>query len=349
MENAMKRVGAIVVCFSSIILLTTTSYGEPNVTGQKGLFRVTSAEVPKTGEVALSVHDEFFSQKNLLTSDSKLLKNSVRMAVGYTPLKFLEVSLGTNVESNQLDSNGKSTLAQTSGDLDLNVKGSYDGFLPELTVGGRARVIFYTTFDKIGYELGATSYGIDLLGTYDFTKWASSWPLKATLNIGYLIDNTEALLSDTPDSKPLKSDPPVAHYASDIRGDNVINIGLGFEVPLPEYYITPLLEFTVRYANTYSVYKESGNSNFDKVSFSQNPLILTPGIRVNPPVEGLNVDLGVDIGLSGKIKEDQGGGVTENVSVTPQWTALIAVSYAFTPVVKTTTPAPESQAPQPSP
>lgn len=344
MKKTTVRLGTMVMGFMACLFTASASFAEPNATGQNGLFRVTSAQVPPAGEFSLSVHDSYFSQKDLLSADYTLSKNTVRPTVGYTPLKFLEVSIGTNVESSKLSiSGGSSQIAQTSGDIDLNVKGSY-GVLPELTVGGRLRGIFYTTFEKIGYELGATSYGLDLLATYDFTQWAPSLPLKATVNVGYFLDNTGKLTTDVPDSKPLKSDPPVSLYASDIRGDNVINLGLGFEVPLQAYYITPLLEVAAQFANTYSIYKEN-DTHFETVTFTQNPLIITPGIRVTPPVEGLNVDVGVDIGLlSGKIKQDVGIGVTKDVSVTPQWTALLAVSYAFTPMVRKATPLPQPEA-----
>jgi len=338
----------MVICM--VIFQASTSFGEPNISGQRGLLRVTSAELPKTGEIAVSVHDGYFSQKDLLTSDFKLAKNSLRVTAGYTPMKFLEVSLGTNIESSWLTPSGGDTqVASTIGDLELNVKGGYE-LLPELALGGRVRGLFYTPFEPdSGYDMAATSFGIDLLATYNFTKWANPLPLKATLNIGYLVDNTGELLEDTPGDKPSKSDYPITHYAADIRGDNVINLGLGVEVPLPEYYITPLLEITTSFASSYSVYKESGNSNFDSVSLLQNPFIVTPGIRVTPPIEGLNVDIGVDIGLSGTIKEDVGIGSSQDVYVTPQWAVLAGISYAFTPVIKKAAPTPEPTAEPPKP
>jgi hypothetical protein len=169
------------------------------------------------------------------------------------------------------------------------------------------------------------------------------------LNIGYLVDNTGELLEDAQGDKPSKTDYPVTHYAADIRGDSVINLGLGVEVPLPKYYITPLLEITSSFASSYSVYKEGGNSKFDSVSLLQNPFIVTPGIRINPPIEGLNVDIAVDIGLSGTIKEEVGTGSSKDVYVTPQWAILGGISYAFTPVIKKATPAPEPAPAPPAP
>ncbi len=289
---------------------------EVSVTGQSGSINVPSAFITK-GRANIAVYDAYASQNNFLGQGNKLENNTVYGALSYAPLQYLEISLGS------LDSSSIVTSSQSlhySGDLKIGIKGSYE-VIPDLSIGILTEALLYSKVGAIGYNGNAASYTLSLLASYDMSKSKLSFPLIATLRIGYLWDNTQNLLSST-DNNLI---PPLGKYAMGIRGDGLTLLGISLLFPLPEYYIEPMLEFTSQFTDSYSSYSLTDPS-FSSVSWNQNPLYITPGILFYTPVRGLRIAIAAELSVSKKVSDRV---TTGSFSTAPQVIWIGGLSYSF--------------------
>ncbi|MCL4558176.1 MAG: hypothetical protein M1491_06035 [Deltaproteobacteria bacterium] len=304
------------VTFLCLILFAGAAGAEVSTTGQSGTIDVPSAFIQQ-GRAAITLYDAYASQNDFLVSGGRIENNTVYAALSYAPLRYLEVSIGSLDSTSLVDS---SQVVDYSGDLRIGIKGSYD-VMPGLAIGGLAEVLAYSKTDSIGYNGSAASYTLSLLASYDMRQARRSFPLVASLRIGYLWDNTRELLSS--DSDSLLS--PIGKYAMGIRGDDLTLLALSVLFPLPRYYIEPMLEFTSQFSGRYASYVSTDQSYGD-VSFNQNPVYITPGVVFYTPVKGLRVTGAVEIAASRRLLSQSTGGY---VSITPQAVWIGGISYTI--------------------
>ncbi len=304
--------------FISLLLFSGVAYAEVSFTGQSGSINVPTAFIKKGG-ANIALYNTYSSQKNMLGAGSKLENDTVYGAISYAPLEYLEVSLGSTNSSSDVNSQN----LHYSGDLRIGIKGSRE-FMPHLSIGALAEALLYSKVtnsgNSAGYNGHATGYTLSLLASYDMSNSGLSFPMIANLRIGYLWDNTQHLIPSN-DNNLL---PPVGKYAMGIRGDNLTLMGISVLFPLPKYYIEPMIEFTSQFAGKYSSYALTDPS-YSSVTFSENPMYITPGILFFTPVKGLRIAAAVELSLSKKLSQSTGG----PAYITPQAVWVVGLSYSF--------------------
>ncbi|MCL5879004.1 MAG: hypothetical protein M1428_04315 [Deltaproteobacteria bacterium] len=286
-----------------------------SMTGPDGSLHVPSAFV-QPGAAGVALYNAYTYQTSMLGTGDTLKNDTLYGVISYAPVRYLDVSIGSLYSSSKV--NASQTL-NYSGDLRIGIKTGYN-ILPQLSVGGIGEILTYSKAGSAGYagyNGNATSYTLSLLASYDMLDSSLSFPLIANLRLGYLWDNTLKLISSS-DNIFI---PPAGKYAMGIRGDNRTLLACSLLFPLPRYYIEPMLEFTSEFANQYSSYAVNDPS-FANVSFSQNPLYLTPGIIFYTPVNGLRITVAAELSLSKKLDQTSG-----SVFVTPQTVWIAGISY----------------------
>ena len=132
----------------------------------------------------------------------------------------------------------------------------------------------------------------------------------------------------------------VERFALSINRVDFFNFGLGLEAPLRaanEFYINPILEWNLGVPinrqdyNCLFVESEPGSGEpiagddgcLDVQGFSSFPQTLTLGVRVLPPLKGLALYAGVDIGLTGTST------FVRELAGTAPYNILLGASYAY--------------------
>lgn len=297
---------------------TAAACSEVSLSGQNGSIDVPSAFI-RQGVARAAIYNTYASQRDMLGAGNKLENDTVYGAVSYAPLRYLEVSIESSDSSSSVNS---SQNLHYSGDLRIGIKGSH-AILPYLSAGILAEALLYSKVGSTGlggYSGSAAGYALSLLVSYDMRKSGISFPMIANLRAGYLWDNTQTLLSGSDDS----TIPPLGKYAMGIRGDNRTLLGISFLFPLPQYYIEPAIEFTSEIAGSYGSYALTDPS-YKSVTFTENPVYLTPGIIFFTPVSGLRVAVAAGLSLSRRIAEQSGG----YAYVTPKAVWIAGISYSL--------------------
>ncbi|HEY8431332.1 MAG TPA: OmpA family protein, partial [Sandaracinaceae bacterium] len=220
----------------------------------------------------------------------------------------------------------------------FGVKGNYR-VLPWLYLGGDLSVALLNTVGDIGLVGDSTSFGIRANASVDLRELeGSSIPLIARLNLQYWFDNSQALIADVERRRyqALLDPAPcpqytggegnceedrhlvtrVERYALQIDRVDHFRIALGFEAPLrvmEGFTIHPIAEWVldipanrqgysclfIEGAGTPGVPPVGEDGCLDRQGFDAFEQTLTLGVRVLPPLRGMNILLAVDIGLTG--------------------------------------------------
>ncbi len=259
------------------------------------------------------------------------------LSVSWNPWEFLEfyASIASWANSNPQED---PELFQVLGDTLIGVKGNYR-VLPWLAVGGDLGIGLLNTVGDIGLVGDSTSFGIRANATADLRELSgSSIPLIARLNLQYWFDNSQALIADVERRRyeALLDPAPcpqymggtgnceedrhlltrVERYALQIDRVDHFRIGLGFEAPLrvmEGFTIHPLAEWVldipvnrqgysclfIEGAGTPGVPPVGEDGCLNIQGFDAFEQTLTLGVRVLPPLRGMQITLAVDIGLTG--------------------------------------------------
>lgn len=292
---------------------------------------------------------DFFFAGDWLTLPGVMPENTEHSHIGgslslsWTPFEFLEIyaSLASWANSNDFED---PNLFQVLGDTTFGVKAFYNfEDMRWLTLGGDIHVAFLNTVGDIGLVGDSTGFGIRGNATVDLRELPDRIPFIARLNLGYIFDNSEALVSAVerarynalPDGLPCPEDGSVPcqedrhlitrveRYSLQIDRVDRFRIGLGLEAPLvamenvgdagADFVISPIVEWVldipVNRQGYSCLFIPSMPGSDEPVpgedgclerqgagAFEQR---LTLGVRVLPPLQGLNIYVGVDIGLTG--------------------------------------------------
>ncbi len=285
----------------------------PNLYGQQGLLRTTSALSGRTGSGSLGVQTRLFVSPDFLLDDvtdaNTFLEGNVVAGFGFFEVAELAIQMRAAANLNS----ARAQPATSVGDTTISLKGGYSFGL--VAAAAHYRVGLATRANKVGFDLEnvASTFGADV--TIDLTTL--DVPLRLHLNGGYtaqpgqLADNGKAkFLLDGPDGALLA-------LASQQWFFDHASGGLGVEVPLP--YVSPFVELW------YEAVVATDGYDYGTDSW----LIVTPGVRLG--FGGLRVDLGVDLGLLG----NAGGGAPvadqlfDGQPLNPLWAARIGVSHSF--------------------
>ena len=302
----------------------------PNLFGQTGLRRVTSARVGKAGYFDLALSGRWFTSSDFIrpgVADENSFFGG-NLSFGLTPLDFLEVSLATQLATNANTSALPQTLF-TTGDLLPSVKLAWK-FLP-LAAGVDVRAVIPTQQDQIGLDAGnfaVTTTGLLTLDLYE----EAGVPLRAHLNAGYTFQNARNTKNARDYLLPGVEGALLAMTTQSWFYDQ-LGFGVGVEAPLP--YVTPFLEVTT--ATALGVPAGLGADGNDYDLAGDTIVIVTPGVR-GTVGRGLAFDLAVDLGASGTA-----GFLSPDVDAlvvgqpyNPAWAVQFGLSYTFNPFIAET-------------
>jgi OOP family OmpA-OmpF porin len=324
--------------------------------GSTGGLHLIDGSSGEIGTLRLQFGFDYFSASDLLEiGDSDDALSGV-LSLSATPIKQLEVfaALSSHSNSNTL---GVPVLLQVAGDVTLGAKG-YKQLLPWLSLGADARLLFLNTVGDLGVLFSGTSLGVRGAATADLRYLQEPVPLILRANLGYLLDNSSALIEavergryaalPSATRRDLASEDRhlvtrIERFALGVNRVDMFSIGLGVEAPLAvatDFYIHPLLEWQIGIPvnrqgySCLSVSTDAGISGQDGclaiTGLSAAPSTLTLGARVLPPVRGLSGLVALDIGLLGTST------FVRELAPNRPWAFILAVAYA----VDTRPPAP---------
>jgi outer membrane protein OmpA-like peptidoglycan-associated protein len=261
-----------------------------------------------------------------------------------TPFSFLEAyaSLRTYANSN---SEGAPQLLQVLGDTTLGVKGyTPSGLLGPMQVGGEVQLLLLNGTGDVGVSGGATSANFRVNGTFDVRQIKKEIPIRASLNLGYRLDNSGAAVEDV----ELARERPISRIERFGLGINKVDFfqtNIGVEVPFS--FIQPFVEWSVDVPVNRQGYECStatvsrgdvclgltdlSTPTGGSAGFNYIPSRFGVGTRVTP----FQAIKGTDgfRGLSGLVAFEVGTSGTsafiEEVAPTAPWTLMFGIGYAF--------------------
>ncbi len=339
-----------------------TDFVAPTLNGGSGLFRVWSAYPGRTFDIRVGLHFEYFRQKSFIVDNwsncGTACPNEVdqrvqgAVTVGFTPWKYLEVFAALYSSSNRNDRHhqpldagelnpNETPLQMALGDTLFGVKGAYP-VTKYLSLGLQLGVKFLTSHGDTKPDFGATNLDVEALLSTDFRKIHPKVPLTAHLNVGFVYDRSSTLV-DADIYKDPNASSEYHHYflvqqfALGLNRSRV-HLGLGLNTTIP--YLASVLKDSawLRYfpevitevgmdigvGSADSDIEQWGEFNDGKSHNVDGRLAttLTAGLRFKP-VDGLLVDLGVDVALS-QLGFAMG-------PAQPPWNFFVQAGYAFAP------------------
>lgn len=325
--------------------------------GATGGFRVIDASpaYPSTFRVQLAT--EFFFANSFLNNGDSNDRLGGILSLSYGLHEYVEAYASVAAYGN-FNNTEDPELFQVLGDTVIGAKGGV-AVLPWLAVGGDLSLSLLNTVGDIGVVLGGTSVGIRGNLTADFRRFDTGTPggipLVARLNLQYYFDNSANLVEDVEvarynalppeDRRPFGDETRnlvtrVERFALNINRTDFFNIGVGLEAPLQvadDFYVHPILEWTWRIPVNRQAYDclfisdPAGGSDpapsedgcLQRQGIGSFPMRLTAGVRVLPPVRGLSVFAGADIGLTGTST------FVRELAATAPYNVMVGLGYAY--------------------
>ncbi|MEO6601020.1 MAG: OmpA family protein [Polyangiaceae bacterium] len=308
-----------------------------STSGSTGLLHLTRPGSGAAGTFRVSVLFDIFSGSGFLcnsstpcgtnTHDSADRAGTV-LGLSVTPLSFLEAyaSLHSAANYDNLHSPG---VIDVLGNADLGLKlFSPDPLAGVFSVGGLAQVALLNGSGSVGLSGKGTSFRFAVLGDVDLRNPSGgALPLHILTNVGYLVDNSGALVQGTETSRGSRIT-RVERFGLGINRVDRFQTGLGVEAQLP--FVRPFVEWNVEVPVNRQNYTctSSKSASGDRClgnfsSFSALPSTLTLGARVSPFLKGLSASAAIDLGTSGT------SNFLEELTPTLPWDLWLGVGYAF--------------------
>lgn len=331
--------------------------------GSTGGIHVVDAGSGPSQSFRVGLLTNFFILNNWLNAGDHDQHIGGALSLSWTPFDFLEffASISSYANSNDTET---PNLFQVLGDSLVGVK-AYDEVIPGLTIGGDVSVALLNTVGDIGLVGRSTSFGVRLNGALDLRAIRGvEFPMIARINAQYWFDQSAMLTNDVENARynALPTTGPdarmspqnenrqllsrVERFALGINRTDFINLGLGLEFPievpitgLPDFYITPIVEWTVGIAVNSRSYNclfipSSPGSGTPRTGedgciahqgFGSYPSTLTLGVRIQPPGDfrGLAITLAADIGTTGM------NTFVRELSPNAPYNVILGLAYAF--------------------
>jgi outer membrane protein OmpA-like peptidoglycan-associated protein len=244
--------------FFSLVALVGAHAGL-SIIGQKSMLQTIVAENEGKGIIGIGGYGQYWqSQIDLVTLTSDYKQGFGNYFVSYVPYSFLEVFVAQAAGAWQQDQPKERTVG--IGDTYFGAK--YSNKLRGFAQWGLYSAVRMPTGEQ-DFGLGTTAFENDLLLSLDLTRYDVT-PFKLHFNLGFI--------------KTGESD-PVSYEESD-------QLVIHAAIALPSHIFSPSLEYS-----TYQAQQLEG------LSFSENPIFLTPGLAFQLPY-GFSFQFGVDVPIS---------------------------------------------------
>lgn len=298
-----------------------------SLNGSTGLLRVIQASSGAPGTFRFSLLAGYFGTSGFLCNSTSPCPTSVdgandandedsvdrvsmHIGLSATLFSFLEASFSMRNMSTS-SSRSRPRLLQVLGDTTLGVK----AFLPVerdqiFQGGGQLELLFMNGTGGVGLDGGGTSFAIRGLGSLALDNRSNpdeAIPLRFHTNVGWLFDNSAALVEDVEGTPPPngrgENIQRNERFGLDINRVDSFQIGLGAEFIHP--IVRPFLEWTLDVPvnrQSYTCDENDADARGELClakaqRLSTAPSRLSLGARVFPwPDHGLSLLAGVDIG-----------------------------------------------------
>ncbi len=295
--------------------------------GSTGLLRIVQASSGAPGTFRFSLAGSYFGTSGFLCNSSSTCPREVdgaasdaeedsidrvgmHLGLSATLAPFLEASFSMRNMATS-DSRSRPRLLQVLGDTTLGIK----GFMPVepdqiFQFGGLAQLLLMNGAGSVGFAGGGTSFNLKALATLALdnrTNPDDVIPLRFHANVGWLFDNSAALVNDVETTPPPEGRGEniqrTERFGLDINRVDSFQLGVGGEFVHP--FVRPFLEWTFdipvnrqKYVCDENAAEARGDLCLAKAQgFSTTPSRLSFGARVFPwPERGLAGLFGVDIG-----------------------------------------------------
>ncbi len=315
--------------------------------GAAGGLHLVDANSGLPGSVRLQLGFDYFRGHRFLLPVDTDENLGGTLSLSVSPIDHLEI-FGSL--ANHANSNSQSTpmLLQVVGDLLLGAKG-YATVLPWLDLGGDLRLVFLNTIGDMGLVFSGTSLGLRGDATADLRRIAHPVPLIFRTNLDYFFDNSAQLVRGVEDARYAALSPTtrrvratedrnlitsVERFGLGINRVDMLTFGFGVEAPLQaatDFYVQPLLEWRLGLPvnrqgyNCLAVVTSGRIGQPDGCLAIQGiaaaPSTLSLGARVLPPLPGLSLLIGLDIGVSGT------SSFVRELAPTRPWAFLFTLGY----------------------
>jgi OmpA-OmpF porin, OOP family len=308
-----------------------------STSGSTGLLHLTRPGSGAAGTFRVSVLFDIFSGSGFLcntntpcganTHDSADRAGTV-LGLSVTPLSYLEAYASLHSAANYDDQHSPGVI-DVLGNTNLGLKlFSPDPLAGVFSVGGLAELALLNGSGSVGLSGKGTSFRFAALGDVDLRKPSGgALPLHILTNVGYLADNSGALVQDTETSRAARIT-RVERFGLGINRVDRFQTGLGVEAQLR--VVRPFVEWNIEVPVNRQNYtcsssrSTSGDRCLGNVSsFAALPSTLTLGARIAPFLKGLSATAAIDIGTSGTST------FLEELAPTLPWDVWLGVGYAF--------------------
>ncbi len=317
--------------------------------GPTGGIRVVDAASGPAGTFRLAFNNELMWKSDFISSGEQTRHYAGNFSLSVTPIEHLELFASFGVSSDKSELEQTEFLIAQVADVLIGAKG-FHWFRPWLAVGGDASFGFTGGLGDTRAALRGTSVGLRGSVTLDFRAFERrELPLVARFGAQYWFDNSANAAEEIEDerraaltdalSAPLETRQlltPFERFAYGINRVDTVRLGIGAEAPLlaGRVGLHPLLEWRwdlpVNRQDFQCVYSKDSGIPRSEDCLAQHkakafPMTLTAGLRVLPPVPGLSVRLGVDVGVTGSRV------FVRELAPTAPYSIILGVSYAFDP------------------
>ena len=313
-----------------------------SLAGSLGLLHTMHAQPGKGGQFRLGFTTEFFSA-TFLCSTAYPCQNPAGGAaitggstggqsnhvggtinVSASIIDYLEIYAATDAYANGNDANHP-TLLQVLGDITFGAKVAYEFNTKFFWVGFAPELLLLNGAGAVGLNGNSTSARFSIPATLDLRQLSSKIPLRTSLNLSYVVDNSGAIVASTETARgtPVTR---IERFGLGINRVDHFDVHLGAETFILNDRIRPFLELSIEGAANRQGYAcHTNNPSTDNcLALDTNvPTTLTIGSRFYPWKHGFSLLAAVDIGMTGVAN------FIEELAPNPPYMVYLGAGWAF--------------------
>jgi outer membrane protein OmpA-like peptidoglycan-associated protein len=273
----------------------------PSLTGQIGIYHLSTAEVGPVGHLRFSLHGEYFQAKRFLVEGTDRMGDvNTRLAgtfnFGFTPHESIELFGAILTSSNRNErapepDRRDPELIKSFGDLILGGKAVVPvrrGF----TAGAELGLKFLSSISDLSLSPSSTSLWIGPVASVDFRALTGA-PVRVHANANFYLDNSSNLYDFANTTIATRE---VATFAYGIAASR-LRFGVGVDAPLERLTApVPLQPFVAYHAEVVTASPDPAFAGIPNDLRNRDQHWLTFGLRARV-YRGITLDAGVDVGL----------------------------------------------------